>query len=37
MTFLEEFKIILLNNANQVLGVVDIAMGDKVFVPVGKK
>ncbi|KGE16073.1 JAB domain-containing protein [Sphingobacterium deserti] len=29
MQFLEEFKVILLNNANHVLGVVDIAMGGK--------
>lgn len=37
MSFLEEFKIILLNNANRVLGVVDIAMGGKDFVPVDMK
>lgn len=37
MTFLEEFKVILLNNANRVLGVVDIAMGGKDFVPVDMK
>ena len=29
MQFLEEFKIILLNNANHVLGIVNIAMGGK--------
>lgn len=29
MGFLEEFKVILLNNANRVLGIVDIAMGGK--------
>lgn len=29
MSFLEEFKVILLNNANRVLGIVDIAMGGK--------
>src|SRR5690606_9977089 len=29
MQFLEEFKVILLNNANHVLGIVDIAMGGK--------
>ncbi|WP_185211418.1 JAB domain-containing protein [Sphingobacterium mizutaii] len=37
MTFLEEFKVILLNNANRVLGVVDIAMGGKDYVPVDMK
>lgn len=37
ISFLEEFKIILLNNANRVLGVVDIAMGDKNFVPIDMK
>lgn len=37
MGFLEEFKIILLNNANRVLGVVDIGMGGKDFVPVDMK
>lgn len=29
MQFLEEFKVILLNNANHVLGIVDISMGGK--------
>lgn len=29
MQFLEEFKVILLNNANRVLGIVDIAVGGK--------
>lgn len=37
MSFLEEFKVILLNNANKVLGVVDIAVGGKDFVPVDMK
>ena len=37
MGFLEEFKVILLNNANKVLGVVDIAVGGKDFVPVDMK
>jgi len=34
MTFLEEFKIILLNNANKVLGILDLAKGGKDFVPI---
>ena len=34
MQFLEEFKVILLNNANHVLGIVDIAMGGKDYVMV---
>ncbi|MHC8949612.1 JAB domain-containing protein [Sphingobacterium hungaricum] len=29
MQFLEEFKVILLNNANRVLGIVDVSMGGK--------
>ena len=37
MNFLEEFKVILMNNANRVLGIVDIAMGGKDFVPVDMK
>jgi DNA repair protein RadC len=37
MGFLEEFKVILLNNTNTVLGVADIAMGGKSFVPVDMK
>src|SRR5690606_17530548 len=37
MGFLEEFKVILLNNANKVLGVVDIAVGGKDYVPVDMK
>src|SRR5690606_18235850 len=37
MQFLEEFKVILMNNANRVLGIVDIAMGGKDFVPVDMK
>lgn len=37
MGFLEEFKVILMNNANRVLGIVDIAMGGKDFVPVDMK
>lgn len=37
MSFLEEFKVILLNNANRVLGVVDIAVGGKDYVPVDMK
>lgn len=32
--FTEEFKVILLNNSNRVLGVVDIAKGGKDYVPV---
>lgn len=34
MSFLEDFKVILLTKAYKVLGVVDIAMGGKDFVPV---
>lgn len=37
MTFLEEFKVILLNNANKVLGIIDLAKGGKDFVPVDMK
>lgn len=37
MTFSEEFKVILLAIANKVLGVVDVAMGGKDFVPVDMK
>lgn len=37
MSFLEEFKIILQNKANRVLGVVDIEMGGKAFVHVDMK
>lgn len=37
MGFLEEFKIILLNNANKVLGICDIGMGGKDFVPIDMK
>ena len=37
MSFLEEFKVILLTKANKVLGIVDIAMGGKDFVPVDMK
>ena len=37
MTFLEEFKVILLNNANKVLGIIDLARGGKDFVPVDMK
>lgn len=34
MQFVEEFKVILLNNANRVMGIVDIAKGGKDSVPV---
>ncbi len=37
MSFLEEFKVILLNNANKVLGILDLAKGGKDFVPVDMK
>lgn len=37
MTFLEEFKVILLNSANKVLGIIDLAKGGKDFVPVDMK
>lgn len=37
MSFLEEFKIILQNNVNRVLGVLDIAMEGKEFLPVYMK
>ena len=37
MSFLEEFKVILLNNANKVLGIIDLARGGKDFVPVDMK
>ena len=37
MSFLEEFKIILLTNANKVLGVLDIDVGEKDYVPVDMK
>ena len=37
MSFLEEFKVILLTKANKVLGVVDVAMGGNDFVPVDLK
>lgn len=37
MSFLEEFKVILLNNANHVLGIIDLARGGKDFVPVDMK
>lgn len=32
MGFLEEFKVILLNNSNRVLGIIDLARGGKDFV-----
>lgn len=35
--FLEEFKIILLNTANRVLGVADIGLGGSDYVPVDMK
>lgn len=35
--FTEEFKVILLNSANRVLGIVDIARGGKDYVPVDMK
>lgn len=37
MSFLEEFKVVLLNNANKVLGIIDLARGGKDFVPVDMK
>lgn len=37
MSILDVFKIILLNKENRVLGVVDITMGGKDFVPVERK
>jgi len=37
MQFLEEFKVILFNNANKVLGIIDLAKGGKDFVPVYMK
>ncbi|WP_081643102.1 JAB domain-containing protein [Sphingobacterium paucimobilis] len=37
MQFTEEFKVILLNSANRVLGIVDIAKGGKDYVPVDMK
>lgn len=37
MTFLEEFKVILLNSANNVLGIFDLARGGRNSVPVDMK